>query len=180
MKAIHRLFVICAAVLLLILAFNYLYPLRHVDLIKRYSADYGIDPALVCAIINTESGFRADARSHKGASGLMQIIRGTSDWAAEEIGIEGYSYERIMEPELNIRIGCWYIATLVGQFGDMDTAIAAYNAGSGNVAKWLGDERYSRDGYHIDSIPFGETENYLRKVSSGLLVYGFLLNIGFR
>ena len=155
--------------------FNMLYPLRYLDLIEKYAEMYDLSTALVCAVIHVESRFRADAVSSKGASGLMQITRNTADWAADFIAIYDYSYDRIFEPEINIIIGTWYLNRLIGQFGETDTALAAYNAGTGNVTSWLSSADYSSDGYTLDYIPFGETRGYVQRVNNSYRVYSLLL-----
>lgn len=167
--------VIAALLLLACWAFSWYYPLKHIGIIRKYAAEYGLAPSLVCAVIHAESKFDEAALSRKGASGLMQIVRGSADWAAAEIGIPGYDYSRVREPEINIRIGCWLLARLTAQFGDTDTALAAYNAGSGNVSKWLKNPAYSADGVRLTSAPFRETENYLRRVRFNLEIYRFIL-----
>jgi len=104
----------------------------------------------------------------------MQIMEQTADWAAEQIGIPGYDYSRIFEPDINIQIGSWYINRLIGQFGNnLDTALAAYNAGSGNVSNWLRDQGSSD--FTLESIPFPETRNYVQRVRAYQEVYRILL-----
>jgi soluble lytic murein transglycosylase len=96
-------------------------------------------------------------------------------WAAEVLGIEGYDPEMLYEPETNIMIGCWYVHMLKKEFGDnLRTVIAAYNGGSGNVTRWLADERYSSDGRTLDHIPFGETRGYVEKVIKNYRIYSNL------
>jgi soluble lytic murein transglycosylase len=154
--------------------------MEHYDLIKKYSEEYGLEPATVCAFINAESRFDNEAVSHKGAKGLMQIIDGTAQWAAEEIPIEDFSTEDITDPETNIRIGCWYLSRLEKQFnGDRMLIAAAYNAGSGKVSGWLGDESYSQDGQTLNKIPYDETDKYVRKISLYEKVYRVLIKINF-
>ena len=94
----------------------------------------------------------------------MQITEGTAKWGAEEIGIGEFNIDLLFDPETNIRIGCWYISRLLNQYKSLESALAAYNAGSGNVTKWLNDTAYSSDGITLKHIPFKETKNYLFKV----------------
>ncbi|MDR3090852.1 MAG: lytic transglycosylase domain-containing protein [Clostridiales bacterium] len=164
---------VCAlASLAALLAARRMYPLRHEAVIAEMAGKYGLEEAFVCAVINTESRFRERAVSSKGASGLMQLRQPTADWGASEAGLPDYSYERIFEPRFNIEIGCWYISRLLKQYeGDVDLALAAYNGGSGNVAKWLADKKYSADGRRLDAIPFKETENYVKKVKKAAKAY---------
>ena len=155
-----------------------LFPLENIEIIERYAEEYNLEPSMVCAVINVESHFDAGAKSPKGASGLMQIMQRTADWAAEEIGIENYEYENIFEPELNIRIGCWYLNRLMKQYdGNINLVMAAYNAGSGNVSNWLYDEKYSTDGKTLSKIPYAETEAYLKKINKNKTVYEIILKV---
>lgn len=140
-------------------------PLEHKQIILKYSEKYNMDPYLIMAVIRTESSFKKDAVSSAGAKGLMQITDSTGAQSAEKIGIESYSSEKLFDPETNIHIGTWYLNWLLEQFDyNEKTACAAYNAGIGNVRKWLKDERYSKDGINLDYIPFEETRNFVERV----------------
>ncbi len=158
-------------------AFSWYYPLKYLGIIQKYCAQYDLNPALVCGVIHAESKFDDSAVSQKGASGLMQVVRNTADWAASEIGINKYDYKQILDPEINIQIGCWVLNRMERQFGDLQTALAAYNAGSGNVSKWLDNKKYSKDGETLDTIPFKETENYVKRVEFNTKIYEFILKI---
>jgi soluble lytic murein transglycosylase len=148
------------------------YPIYHQDIIVRYSQQYDVDPYLISAIIRVESKFYHKAESHKGARGLMQISQVTGDWAASELGIENYDRDMLFEPEINIMIGCWYIHTLKKEFGNnIETVIAAYNGGSGNVSRWLMDGQYSSDGTTLTNIPFQETREYVKRVLKDYRIY---------
>jgi len=163
--------------ILFVSVINFRYPVKYYDIILRYSTIYGIDPALVCAIIHAESKFVEDAVSNKGASGLMQLMEGTADWIAEMHNIPDYSYDRIFEPALNISIGCKYLSWLLNRYYDVDVAVAAYNAGNGNVDRWLSDPEFSSDGIHLDYIPFRETRDFVRRVQVNRRIYDFILSI---
>jgi soluble lytic murein transglycosylase len=174
-STIGRLFVILAvflsAVFILYNAGRSLYPLKYEDLVEKYSKRYDLDPFLVMAVIKVESSFRYNAVSQKNARGLMQITEGTGRWGADKLGMKDYSAEMLFEPEANIHIGCWYLNSLYRQFGDTDLVLAAYNAGSGNVSKWLSDKDLSSDGRVLDRIPFRETERYIKKVKNSYIIY---------
>lgn len=153
-----------------------LFPVKYADEIIKYSEKYDLDPGFVCAIINTESRFQTDAESHKGARGLMQLMPATIDWAVENMGIKNFSYATIEDPDVNIDIGCWVLNYLSGELdGNLELVAAAYNAGIGNVTKWLGDTKYSSDGEYLDYIPYAETANYVKKVMSYEKVYKIIL-----
>lgn len=153
-----------------------LFPVKYTDEILEYSEKYDLEPGFVCAIINTESRFETSAESHKGARGLMQLMPATIDWAVEGMGIKNFSYADIEEPDVNIEIGCWVLNFLSKQFnGNKELMAAAYNAGSGNVTKWLGDTKYSSDGEYLDYIPYAETANYVKKVMLYEKIYKIIL-----
>jgi soluble lytic murein transglycosylase len=119
-----------------------IYPLEYADAIKQYSAEYALDPNLVCAVINAESNFNPDAESHMSAKGLMQLLPSTAAESAARIGIDDFSEDMLTDPETNIRIGCEYLHYLSGLFnGNEDYMIAAYNAGLGNVREWIATDR---------------------------------------
>jgi len=158
----------------------YIYPVKYMEIIDKYSKKYNLSPELVYAIINTESGFNENEVSSKGAKGLMQIMESTANWAASTEYIENYDYNNILSPELNIQIGCWYISWLNKKFdNDKTLVLAAYNAGNGNITKWLQNPEYSKDGKTLSVIPFKETENYVKKVSAAERFYKHLLKLPF-
>ena len=169
---------LCVIILLFIAycAVCVLFPIKYGDQIVKYSEKYDLSPGFVCAVINTESRFQTEPQSHKGARGLMQLMPATIDWAAENMGIENFSYANIEDPDVNIDMGCWVLSYLSEQFkGNEELMAAAYNAGIGNVKKWLGDTKYSADGEYLDYIPYGETENYVKKVMSYKRIYEIIL-----
>lgn len=141
------------------------YPLEFRENIIKHSKDNSLDPYLVMSIIWVESKFKPEATSRKNAKGLMQIIPSTGQWIAEQLDHEDYEEELLYDPDINIKFGSWYFAYLLRVFdGDVELAIAAYNGGMGNVAKWLKDSRYSDDGKVLKDIPFNETKDYLERV----------------
>jgi len=171
-------FCILSAIIFFVLSFSvisYRYPLKYLDIIEKAAAADNIDPALVCAVIHAESKFAEEALSQKGASGLMQITEGTADWMAGQMGMPDYSYARIFEPSLNITIGCGYLEWLMDRYQNADLAVAAYNAGCGNVDKWLAEPRYSSDGKTLGLIPFRETRDYVNRVKFNKWIYDIIL-----
>jgi len=177
---IKTLIIFMLMTLFVISSVLYLYPVKYSELISKYAKKYNLPDELIYAIINTESGFDNNEVSPKGAKGLMQIMEDTADWANTKEEIENYDYGRIFDPELNIHIGCWYIAWLKKTYKNDDTLVlAAYNAGSGNISKWLSDERYSKDGKTLSEIPFKETRDYVKKVNSARTFYKYILKLPF-
>ncbi|WP_420829633.1 lytic transglycosylase domain-containing protein [Crassaminicella indica] len=149
-----------------------LYPIHYWDLIEKYAKEYELDPYLVAAIIRTESKFDEKAKSNKNARGLMQISEVTGQWASEELRIDDYHEEILYIPDINIKIGCWYLYKLKEEFnGNLQLILAAYNGGSGNVNKWLKDPKYSDEGEFLRDIPFPETKAYVKKVMKSYKVY---------
>jgi len=154
------------------------YPLKYIDIIKENTELYGLEPAAVCAVIHAESKFAEEALSNKGASGLMQLTKDTAEWTAQRMEMSHYSYDEIFSPEMNIKIGCNYLAWLLNKYGwNLDVAAAAYNAGSGNVDKWLQNPHYSTNGLDLNYIPFKETRNYVKRVKMNVLIYRFILKV---
>jgi len=149
-----------------------IYPIHYSDLIEKYAVEYEIDPYLVASIMKNESKFNPNAVSRKDAKGLMQIAPVTGEWAAEKLNIENYSEDMLFDPELNIKMGVWYLNVLKYEFSNnMELMIAGYNAGNGNVKKWLNNPEYSKDGETLDEIPFNETKIYQRKVLRDYEIY---------
>ena len=145
-------------------------PLAYEELIFHYSAERDLDPFFVMGLIRAESSFRSQAVSPMGARGLMQIMPSTGAWLAERKQID-FDEAYLFEPAYNIRMGTYYLRLLLNMFEFPDTALAAYNAGMGNVRNWLGDERYSDDGYTLHTIPFSETRAYVERVNRYTEIY---------
>ncbi|MCR5757561.1 MAG: lytic transglycosylase domain-containing protein [Selenomonas sp.] len=141
----------------------YVYPYH--DTVMKYAELYHVDSNLAAAVIKSESKFKHTALSHRGAVGLMQLMPDTAEWIAGQIGDEGYSVEKLHEPDRNIRYGTWYIAELKREFKDNDVlALAAYNAGRGNVKSWMEENHWGYSFHDIDAIPYKETREYVRQV----------------
>lgn len=172
-KMMITVFIALAA--LLIVGLSYLavkYPIGYENIILKYSKEYDVDPYLVASIINVESKYDTHAVSRKDAKGLMQISPQTGKWASEVLKIDNYSEHDLFDPEINIMIGTWYLSVLLKEFNsNIDLVLAAYNAGSGNVTRWLSNIEYSLDGINLSNIPFKETEDYLEKVKDSYKVY---------
>ncbi len=141
-----------------------IYPVRYFEYIHKFSNENRLDEYLVMAVIKAESNYIYDA--HSGvARGLMQLTDETAEWVAGRLELD-FDTEDVIDPERNIQMGCYYLRYLIDHYnGHVDVALAAYNAGPGNVSKWLKDENYSLDGKTLQSIPFEETRNYVKKVN---------------
>lgn len=143
-----------------------------------------VEPALLLAVARQESRFMIKAESHAGARGLMQIMPGTAQGVARDIGV---AYDRELltaSPEYNLQLADAFLADLLRQYdGAYVLAVAAYNAGPGNVARWIDRFGDPRDPdvdvlYWIESIPFKETRNYVQRVLEATQVYRIRLGGG--
>lgn len=168
----------------LYLAFTWYFPIKFWDEIEKNAKKYNLEPAFICGVIHAESKFQENALSHKNATGLMQLTEGTAYWALEETGLleemnideEDIEKVNLNSPKINIELGSWYLRKLLNQYDEnIDLALSAYNAGSGNVAKWLQNNEYSKDGKTLYYIPFEETRNYLKRVNFSTKIYEFLI-----
>ena len=145
----------------------WLYPYPHRELVESYAAKYQVDSALAAAVIWTESKFKCEAHSHRGAVGLMQLMPDTALWIAEQVGDESYgeSVDALHEPERNIGFGIWYLHSLEQEFHGNDClALAAYNAGRGNVHEWMKRYDWGYDFADAAAIPYTETREYVQRV----------------
>ena len=137
-------------------------PLRHEDIIRQQADDKKLDPALIAAVIYAESRFR-DATSHAGARGLMQITPQTADEIARRSGGTEFQQGDLAQPQINISYGSWYLSWLMRRYGENEMlAVAAYNAGTGNVDKWIAQN----PDMLASEIPFPETRHYVAQVLS--------------
>jgi len=150
---------------------RFLYPLPYRDLILECSTREGIDPLLVAAVIRVESRFYPRARSSHGACGLMQLMPETAQMAARKLGLP-YEPEKLYDPEYNLRLGTWYLSSLLEEFGELPPALAAYNGGKGHVRNWL--DRGLWDGKTLEKIPFPETREFTRQVLRDYRIYKIL------
>lgn len=150
-----------------------LFPMEYEETIAVYAQQYGVDPFLVYAVIHTESRFREDALSPAGAVGLMQVTPDTGLFIASRLEIPSYTEEMLRDPEMNIRMGIYYLSYLEERFERVETRLAAYNAGPNRVQGWLEDEGISPGGV-LPHIPFEETRNYVERVLQREKIYRLL------
>ncbi len=153
-----------------------LYPVKYQDIILDSAEQYGMDPFLIAAIIRVETNFKTEKISKKGAIGLMQIMPDTAQWIIAQGEFSDLSDDKLRDPAVNIKAGAWYLQSLANQFESFAAAnhaskinriaviSAAYNAGPGNVGKWLSQGGWDGDAAHIDQIPFGETRHYIQRI----------------
>ena len=140
-------------------------PLHHDDIIRQQASDKNLDPALIAAVIYEESRFR-DQTSHAGARGLMQITPETADAIAKHSGGSRFKQSDLASPQINISYGAYYLRLLIDHYDGSETlAIAAYNAGIGNVDRWVADAGGAEAFNHANDIPFPETRAYVENVT---------------
>jgi soluble lytic murein transglycosylase len=133
-------------------------PLRHDDIIRQQAADKDLDPALIAAVIYSESRFE-DQTSHAGARGLMQITPQTAEVIEDLSGGTTFVTEDLADPDINIAYGSFYLDHLLQKYGGNEVAaLAAYNAGETHVNEWGGAE------LDADDIGFDETRAYVDEV----------------
>ncbi len=155
---------------------KHLYPIKYEEYVTKYSNELNIDPMLSYAIIKTESNFKEEVISKSGAVGLMQLMDNTAKEQAEKLNIE-YTNETLLNPEKNILLGLSYFRTLLDKFNqNYILAFTAYNAGLGNVQKWISNGTIKEDGTDIENIPFKETNMYVRKIINNYEKYRKLYN----
>ncbi|MFC4779640.1 lytic transglycosylase domain-containing protein [Paenibacillus sp. GCM10023252] len=148
-------------------AARWMYPIHYEEDIRASAASYDMDPHLIAAIIRTETNYKTGQVSTKGALGLMQVMPDTAGWIIEQAGFKGVTEDMLLKrADVSIQVGTWYLNALHNQFdGNSVAAIAAYNAGPGNVRKWLGSGQWDGSYESVDAIPFGETRHYVQRVN---------------
>lgn len=151
-------------------ALKKVYTVQYSEYVELYAQEYNVDKNLIYAVIKAESNFDTKAESHKGAKGLMQLMYPTAQDVAKELKIT-IDEESIIDPKVNINIGTKYISNLIGKYGNIGVALAAYNAGSGNVDSWILNNTIQKDGSDIENIPYKETNNYVRKILRDYNIY---------
>ena len=151
-------------------AIRFVYPMKYEDYIEKYSAQYDVPKTLLLAVIKTESSFDPKAESSAGALGLTQITPETLEWLQMKLGEEDKAVD-LFDPETSVKYGAFFLSYLLDEFGNTDTALAAYHAGRGRVNGWLKDGSLSPDGKTLAEIPIKETAHYVRKVNKALNIY---------
>jgi len=148
------------------------HPLTNVAAIAAASAEEGVDPYLVAAVINVESGYREGVVSPAGAVGLMQVLPSTAKAVARRLGIEGkMNTAALQKPENNIRVGTAYLAELIARYGgSIELALAAYNGGMSNADRWAATWKRG-EGPLSDEIDFPETAHYVDEVLDQAATY---------
>jgi len=149
-----------------------LFPRPYWDSLRRYADENGLDPYLVSALIRQESEFNPSAVSHSNALGLMQLLPGTGKGEAKQVGLKGYNQDSLFDPNVNIELGTHYFRKMVDHFnGQVEYALAAYNAGDNRVEEWRNAGSYRDIAEFVESIPFTETREYVQAIVRNAEVY---------
>ena len=141
---------------------RYLAPYR--DVLKARASQLDLDEAWVYGLIRQESRFIQDARSHAGASRLMQLMPGTARWVAQKLGLKNWRWSKVTDVDTNIGLGTYYLRHVLDTLdGHPVLASAAYNAGPNRARAWR-PEAAMEGAIYAETIPFGETRDYVKRV----------------
>ncbi len=172
MKWFLSFFLCISFIFLAIFGINCIYgtifPVKYKEEIALASKEFGVSEEIIFSVINIESHFNKNAKSSKGAVGLMQVMPSTAQGLANEMNLTEFD---LFDAKTNIFFGTKYLAQLFLKFEDMHTALCAYNAGPTTVKTWLSDEKFSIDGKTLEKIPYEETRNYIEKFDKNLKYY---------
>jgi soluble lytic murein transglycosylase len=138
------------------------YPLDYETIVRGHAKNYDLDAALLAAVIYRESKFDARAKSDSGAIGLMQLLPDTAKGIALHTGGSQFEVSDLWDPEINVRYGAFYLRRLLNKYGNLELALAAYNAGQANVDEWIAKG---------EGIAFPETRQYVDEVLAARDVY---------
>ncbi|WP_414579263.1 transglycosylase SLT domain-containing protein [Anabaena sp. CCY 9402-a] len=152
------------------------YPFPYLREIEKWSSDRQLNPLLVTALMRQESRFEPKIKSVAGATGLMQVMPATGKWIVSKIKLDNKTID-LENPNDNIMLGTWYLDHTHEQYNNNSMlAIASYNAGPGNVSRWLQTIPNQDPDEFVEAIPFGETKNYVRQVFGNYWNYLRLYN----
>jgi soluble lytic murein transglycosylase len=147
-------------------------PLRHEDIIRQQAREKDLDPALIAGVIYAESKFRDGQVSSAGAQGLMQVTPGTAKDIARKSGGTAFQVRDLDTAQVNISYGAYYLRYLLDRYGGNEAfALAAYNAGEGNVDRWIVEARRRDEALTVAAIPFSETRAYVSRVQDAARQY---------
>jgi peptidoglycan lytic transglycosylase len=153
------------------------YPLPFHDVFREYAKTHGLDEAWVLGLARQESRFISDARSGAGAAGLMQVMPRTAKYVAAKFRLRKFRPKSVTDIETNVELGTGYLKMVLDQLGHQVLASAAYNAGPSRARRWR-DVKPMEGAIYAETIPFGETRDYVKKVMANSVFYSALLNKG--
>jgi len=144
------------------------------DQVRPAAQNQALDDAWVYGLMRQESRFITGAKSHVGASGLMQLMPATAKWVAKKIGLKDYNHGRVNDTEVNVLLGTSYMRLVMENLDNHPVLTsAAYNAGPGRAKKWRADQALE-GAIYAETIPFNETRDYVKKVMSNSVYYSTL------
>ncbi|MBI1731365.1 MAG: transglycosylase SLT domain-containing protein [Gammaproteobacteria bacterium] len=152
------------------------FPMAYRDGLEKHAGQRDLDLAWVFSLVRQESAFVEDARSSAGALGLMQVMPATGRQTARVLGWKNFSPAQLTQSTTNIPIGTAYLHQMLNHFdGNIVLATAAYNAGPGNVSRWLPPSGCSEPDMWIEQIPFTETRKYVQRILYFASIYDWRL-----
>ncbi|HET7031667.1 MAG TPA: transglycosylase SLT domain-containing protein, partial [Casimicrobiaceae bacterium] len=153
---------------------RYMTPFR--DQFVQAAREQGVDPALLFGIARQESRFVPDIVSSAGAVGLMQLMPPTARWVAKQLNRADYRPSQISDVEVNTQFGAFYFRYVLDKLdGAPALAAAAYNAGPNRAQAWRGGSTLE-GAVWVETIPFNETRDYVKRVLANTMLYAYLLN----
>ena len=181
MKKIITLLIIIIIIIGLVFLWKYkfeeivlkeFYPIKYSEYVEKYASKYNIDPLLIYSIIKAESNFKPDVKSSSDAYGLMQVTKESAKDVAKKLDTKTTNTKMLYDPKTNIKIGVTYFNFLLEKYDyNTNIAVIAYNAGFGNVDKWIQKGIIKEDGQDLENVPFKETNNYVRKILNNYEIY---------
>jgi soluble lytic murein transglycosylase len=152
------------------------YPSPFKEVFSEYAKTYGLDEAWVLGLVRQESRFISEARSEAGAAGLMQVMPRTARYVARKIGLRDYQSKSVTEVQTNVTLGTGYLKLVLDQLGHPVLASAAYNAGPARARRWRDVSRPLEGAIYVETIPFAETRDYVKKVMANAVFYAALIH----
>jgi len=151
------------------------YPYAYKEQVQKYSSYYNIDPLFTLAVIRQESNFRSDAVSYAGAQGLMQIMPSTGEGIARQIGMSDFDINMLIDPEVNVKMGTFYLRQQLDNFGQNKFyCLGAYNGGPGRMSGWVSSRGNMDIDEFIESISYEQSREYIKKVMGNYYFYQIL------
>jgi len=151
------------------------YPYAYKEIVHEYSSQYNLDPLFTLAVIRQESNFMTDAVSYAGAQGLMQIMPSTGEGIAAQTGISDFSVNALLDPEINIKMGTFYLRQQLDNFNQNKFyCLGAYNGGPGRMSGWVSARGNMDTDEFIESISYEQSREYIKKVMGNYYFYQML------
>jgi soluble lytic murein transglycosylase len=159
--------------------FKKLYPLYYAERIDSTTSKFDIPPELIWSVIKKESAFEAKVISYANAYGLMQLLPGTASQVAPAVGITYHSTEQLFDPDINIKMGTYYLSSLLRQYdGNYVKALAGYNAGPHRVDRWKKTYDSADDDLFMENLEFEQTRGYVRTCLKYFWIYRTITHPG--